>query len=69
MNIVLGAICASLAAWIGSEYTVANAAHLGGLLTGILIGMMPMSLRHNATSHAIIRRFGGQPPVIDANRQ
>jgi len=64
-NIVLGIAAARVAASLHSEYSIGNAAHIGGLLTGIVIGMLPMTLRHNATSHSIIRRFGGEPPAVE----
>jgi rhomboid protease GluP len=62
-NVVIGVAFAAIAAWLGSEYTVANGAHLAGLASGALIGWLPLRIRERPFSSALVNRLSGARSV------
>lgn len=60
MNLVFGVAVSAVAASVGAGFVVANTAHVGGLLTGALIGLLPLRMRRNDETLRIIRRM--EPP-------
>jgi rhomboid protease GluP len=61
-NLVLGIAASAAAAWAGLGFEIANTAHVGGLVTGLLIGLLPIPMLRNERTAMIVRWFDPPPP-------
>lgn len=66
-NIVLGIGATAVASWTNLGFGIANLAHVTGLFTGILIGLLPTPLRVNERTEQIFRWFDPPPPPEQPN--
>lgn len=62
LNLVFGVAVSVIAASVGAGFMVANTAHVGGLLTGAAVGLLPLRIRRNAETQRLIRRMEPPPP-------
>lgn len=65
-NLVLGIVVSAAAASAGLGFAIANTAHVAGLATGILLGLLPFRMLVNARTENIIRWFDPPPPPPSA---
>lgn len=60
-NLALGLLVSAIATWIGLPFVIANSAHVGGLLGGAAVGLLPLRMRQNDVAKRVRRMF--EPPA------
>jgi rhomboid protease GluP len=57
-NLGLGLVISAVATWADLGFAIANSAHVGGLVAGIVIGLLlPLKLRQNEATERLTRMF------------
>lgn len=62
LNLILGVAVSAVAAWAGLGFAIANTAHIAGLASGMLLGLLPFRMRVNERTANIVRWFDPPPP-------
>ena len=62
LNLILGVAVSAVAAWAGLGFAIANTAHIAGIASGMLLGLLPFRMRVNERTANIVRWFDPPPP-------